>query len=344
MLRRRQFMRWACAAATMGAAVRADAQPRTEKSRVVVALQGGTAMDELPLLVGQRLGFFEEEGVHLDILTHPGPLWSSGAVPAPGVDVVAGPFEQTLWMQAYGHSVVSFVQLARVPQVVLGISPATSAGLAAPKDLAGQDIGVPGLGSLSHLVAQLLLQRAGLKPADARFVEVGDAGAARQAYRSGRVQVLSHTDPVISALEQTGQLRIIADTRVLRDTEQLYGGPVPATCLSAPAAFVEEHPRTCQALANGVVHALKWLQTAGPSDIVRTVPESHMHGDRALYLAAFSKMRQSLSVDGTLPDGGALHTLRALTRLQGEVEFQRIDPARTTTNVFALRAKARFRA
>jgi NitT/TauT family transport system substrate-binding protein len=77
---------------------------------------------------------------------------------------------------------------------------------------------------------------------------------------------------------------------------------------------------------------------------VRTVPETHMQGDRALYLAAFSKMRQSLAVDGTLPDGGALHALRALVKLQGEVEFERIEPARTYTNAFALRAKARFRA
>jgi ABC-type nitrate/sulfonate/bicarbonate transport system substrate-binding protein len=67
---------------------------------------------------------------------------------------------------------------------------------------------------------------------------------------------------------------------------------------------VQKNPNTCQALANAIVHGLKWLQTAGPSDIIKTVPEGYLLGDRALYLASFNKVREAISLDGMIPDEG----------------------------------------
>jgi hypothetical protein len=50
---------------------------------------------------------------------------------------------------------------------------------------------------------------------------------------------------------------------------------MPAGCLYAPDHdFVQKHPNTCQALATAIVQGLKWMQTAGPSDIIKTVPEA----------------------------------------------------------------------
>ena len=42
-----------------------------------------------------------------------------------------------------------------------------------------------------------------------------------------------------------------------------------------------------QALANAIVRADKWIQAAGPSEIIATVPESFLLGDRAVYIDAF---------------------------------------------------------
>ena len=56
-----------------------------------------------------------------------------------------------------------------------------------------------------------------------------------------------------------------------------------------PEAFLKKNPNTSQALANAMVRALKWIQKAGPADIVKVVPESFLLGDRALYIEAFQK-------------------------------------------------------
>lgn len=79
---------------------------------------------------------------------------------------------------------------------------------------------------------------------------------------------------------------------------------MPAACLYAPLEFIQKNPNTCQAMANAIVHGLKWLQTAGPSDIIKTVPENYLLGDRGLYLASFSKVRDAIALDGILPEEG----------------------------------------
>ena len=96
--------------------------------------------------------------------------------------------------------------------------------------------------------------------------------------RSGQIDAISNTDPVMTMLEQKGDVKIVSDTRTLKGTRDVFGGPMPAACLYAPVDFIQKNPNTCQALANAIVHGLKWLQTAGPSDIIRTVPETYLLG------------------------------------------------------------------
>ena len=108
----------------------------------------------------------------------------------------------------------------------------------------------------------------------------------------------------MTMLEQKSEVRIVHDTRTLKGTQEVFGGPMPAGCLYASSDFVQKNPGTCQVLANAVVHSLKWLQTAGPSDMIKTVPESYLLGDRALYLAACNKVREAISPDGMFPDEG----------------------------------------
>jgi len=194
------------------------------------------------------------------------------------------------------------------------------------------------------LVANLVLSRAGVKSGEVSYVGVGTSSAALSALRTGQIDAMSNTDPVMTMLEQRGEVKIISDTRTLKGTQDVFGGPMPAACFYAHAEFVQKHPNTCQAMASAVVHALKWLQTAGPSDIIKTVPDTYLLGDRALYLASFNKVREAISLDGMLPDDGARTALRALASFDAGLKPEKIDLARTYTNEFARRAKDRFKA
>ncbi|MHB8950611.1 MAG: ABC transporter substrate-binding protein, partial [Rhodoferax sp.] len=99
-----------------------------------------------------------------------------------------------------------------------------------------------------------------------------------------------------------------------------------------------------QALTNAIVHSLKWLQTAGPSDIIKVVPEAYFLRDRAVYLAAFNKIREAISPDGVIPEDGPQTAARVQARLDPSFKLGNIDLNKTYTNVFAVKAKQRFNA
>ena len=97
-------------------------------------------------------------------------------------------------------------------------------------------------------------------------------------------------------------------------------------------------------MTNAIVHGLKWLQTAGPGDIIKTVPESYFLNDRGMYLAAFEKVRESLSSDGVMPNDGPRTALRAMAEFDSSLREDRVRLSGTFTNEFAERAKERFKA
>ena len=97
-------------------------------------------------------------------------------------------------------------------------------------------------------------------------------------------------------------------------------------------------------MTNAIVHGLKWLQTAGPGDLIKAVPDAYLLGDRALYLASFDQVRESISIDGLMPENGPRTALRALAIFNPDIKVDKFDLTKTFTNAFARRAKERFKA
>lgn len=119
---------------------------------------------------------------------------------------------------------------------------------------------------------------------------------------------------------------------------------MPGACLLAKTDFLQRQPDVAQALTNAVVHALKWLQTAGLTDILKTVPSHHWLGDRAIYLGAFEKLRESYALDGVIAGDAVLNAWRAHVRLPNALGGTSLPLERTFTNTFATKAKNRFAA
>jgi len=344
MLQRRSFISAATATAAYVAVPRAFAQERPEKTKVSIAVGGKAAFYYLPLTISEQLGYFKAEGLDVEISDFAGGSRALQAVVGGSADVCSGAFEHTINLQAKNQFFQSIVLQGRAPQIAIGVSTKNMPAYASVADLKGKKIGVSAPGSSTNMVANLLLSRGGLKASDVSFVGVGVAAGALTALRSGQIDAISNTDPVMTMLEQKGDVKIISDTRTLKGTRDVFGGTMPAACLYASIDFVHKNPRTCQALANAIVHGLKWLQTAGPGDIIKTVPETYLLGDRALYLASFDKVREAISTDGIVPTDGPQTALNALASFDPQVKADKIDLARTYTNEFARRAKDRFKA
>ena len=320
------------------------AQAKLEKSKIAIAVGGKAGFYYLPLTIAEQLGYFRDEGLEVEISDFAGGAQALQAVVGGSADVVSGAYEHTINMQSKNQFFLAFVLQGRAPQIAIGVSTKTMPGYKTPADLKGKKIGVSAPGSSTNMVANLVLSRAGLKAEDVSFVGVGTSAGALAALRSGQIDAISNIEPVMTMLEQKGDVRIITDTRTLKGTVEVFGGNMPAACLYAGAEFIQKNPRTTQALANAIVHALKWLQTAGPGDIIKTVPEPYFLGDRALYLASFNKVHEAIALDGLIPEDGTRTALKALASFEPAVKADKIVLAKTFTNEFARKAKDKFKA
>ena len=318
------------------------AQGAPEKKDVHISVGGKAGLYYLPLTIAEQLGYFKAEGLDVTIVDFAGGTQALRAVIGGSADVTSGAFEHTVNMQAKGQKLRAFVLQGRAPQIVLGVNPKTMPAFKAVADLRGKKIGVTAPGSSTNVMVNFILAKAGLKPSDVSIIGVGAAQGAVAAMRSGQIDALSNLDPVISLLQRSGDLKIISDTRNVAEAEKVFGGPMPAACLYAPQPFIDKNPLTVQALANAMVRADKWIQAAGPGEIIKAVPESYLLGDRAVYIDAFLAAKGALSPDGLFPDKGAETALRALASIDAEIAKAQLDLAAVWTNDFVKRAYAKY--
>jgi NitT/TauT family transport system substrate-binding protein len=337
---RRQFI--ACAPALTALATTASQAQALEKPRLTLAVGGKNLLYYLPLTIAEQRGYFKTEGLEVTIVDFAGGSRALQALVGGSADVVSGAFEHTVNMQPKGQRLRAFVLQGRAPQIVLGINPKTMPGYKTVADLKGKKVGVTAPGSSTNVMLNFALAKVGLKPSDVSVIGVGTAQGAVAAMRAGQIDAMSNLDPVITMLQRSGDLKVVTDTRIVAEADRLFGGPMPAGCLYAQQSFIDKNPLTVQALANAMVRASKWIQAAGPGDIINAVPENYLLGDRAVYIDAFLATKGALSPDGMFPDKGADTARRALASIDTEIAKAQIDLAAVFTNDFVKKANAKY--
>ncbi len=319
-------------------------QAQIEKRDVHIAVGGQASFYYLPLTVAERLGYFKEEGINLKLSDFAGGAVALRAVVGGSADVVSGAYEHTISLQSKKQYFQAFVAQGRLPQIAFGVVSAKAAGIKSFKDLKGLKIGVSAPGSSTHNLVKQLLTKGGLDPnKDVAIIGVGLGATAINAIKSGQIDAISNTDPVITKLEQDNSIKVLADTRTLKGTEAVWGAALPAGVLHAPIEFVQKNPNTVQALANAIVRADKWIAKASATDVAKVVPESYLLGDRALYLFSYDKVKEAISRDGLISDAGAKATVHALAAFDPSIKPSEIDLARTYTNQFAMKANQKYK-
>jgi NitT/TauT family transport system substrate-binding protein len=339
-------MRRALAAAVAGlfliaAAVLASAQDvKPELSRVRLAVGGKPALFYLPLTVTERLGYFRDAGLDVEISDFPGGARALQALIGGSADVVTGAFDHTIQMQAKNQPIVAVVELGQFPGYVLGVLTSKAQAYRSPADLKGMKIGVTAPGSSTHFMVQHLMVTHGLKRDDASFVGIGASASAVAAVQRGEIDAIVNVDPVISILESRGLIKVVADTRTLGGTREVFGGAYPAAVLYAQRAFIDEKPRTTQALVNALVRGLKWIAGRSAAEVAAVMPSEYALGDNALYERSIGKSLPMYSRDGRFARDAADTAYTVLKAFDPDVGSAKIDVSTTYTNAFVEKVPA----
>lgn len=338
MTTRRMFTAGAAGLATLALAPGAMAQA-LEKPKLTIGVGGKPLLYYLPLTIAETRGFFREEGLQVETNDFGGGSRALQALLGGSVDLVTGAYEHTIRMQTKGQDVRAVLELGRFPGIVLAVRKDRAGQIKGPADLKGAKIGVTAPGSSTNFFVNFLMAKAGVNPKDAAFIGVGTGLSAVAAMKKGEIDAISNLDPVISKLETDGDIVVMADTRTEAGTKAIFGGANPAAVVYMRNDFIERHPNTTQAIVNAFHKALRWIATASPDDIAKSVPETYYLGDRALYVRAVKASLETYSRDGIIRLDGMRSALGMLKEFDDELKNVRDeDLPRTFVERFARKA------
>ena len=340
---RSKFLQGAAAAIAALAMLAATSNAaELEKKQLIIAM-GGKSLYYLPLTIADKLGYFREEGLDVTIADFAGGSKAAQALLGGSADIAAGSYEYAITLKAKGMDIEGIVLLGRYSGMALAVDKKKMAGYKSPRDLKGFVVGLTAPGSSTNMFLNNLLVKNGLQPSDVSVVGVGTTSGAIAAVKKGSVDAIVNLDPVITKLERDGDVVVVADARNAEGMTQVYGGPYMAGCLFATSQFTERYPNTAQALANAMVHALRWLRDAPPDRVLDTVGPEYYGEDRALYKDALAKNIGSFLHDGSFTAEGAQGAYAVLNAFDPALKGAKIDLARTYTNRFVQAAGQKYK-
>jgi len=320
----------------------AFAQGKIEKNKIVVAAGSTAGFYSLPLTITDRLGYFKQAGLDVEILDFPGGTKAAQALIGGSADVVSGAYEHAIHLQPKGQILTTFVLMGAYPGLAIGLNPDKAKTYKSPKDLKGLKIGVTSPGSGTHQLINFLLVKEGLKPEDVSIIGVGSGAGAVGAMERGDIDAISNIDPVMTQVTNSGRAVIIYDLRTKAGTEAVFGAVVPSAAIYTSEAFIQKNPNTIQAFTDAMVRGLKWLKQATPEQLALVVPPEWIKVNKDFYLAAFKNQREVFSADGFISIKGAEKQLEIVRAYSAEVRAFNVDISRTYTNKFVESANKRL--
>ncbi len=330
----------ACAGTAPTAAPAADDRPATpssapERRKLTIGVGGQELFIYLPLTLAQRLGYFEQAGLDVEIVNFQGGGKALEALVGGGVDAVVGFYDHAIESQPKGIAVTMIVVYDRYPGIVLLADPVAAPDVRGFADLRGQTVGITSFGSSTHFTLNYLLARAGIGQDEVAVVQIGTGSASVAAMENGKVAVGMFLDPAATRLLEAGRARVVWDTRSEHDTVAAFGGPYPAGGMYTTRQRLEQLPNAMQAAVDASLRALGWIQDHSAADIADRMPPDFYGGDRRLYVDSLAASLALFSPDGRMPESGPASVLDVLKLSDPAVkDAPSIDLAATYTNRF----------
>ena len=304
-----------------------------EPSTIRVAVGGQTQFIYLPLTLADRLGYFKDEGLSVQISDLRGGSEALAALMGGSVDMVTGFYEHTIRARAQGKHLVMVVLFDRYPGLVMMVGKQHSHEVHSIKDLVGKPVGVTAPGSSTDQLVKYILRQNNLEPHSIPVV-TGGTSTMVAALQQDRVWAGVTVDPFASRLERDGIAKVLYDTRTEQGTVDIFGGPWPAGGFYTTAEFIEQRRPVVQSMVNAGVRALRYLKEHSAEEVASVMPESFWAGDRDQYVASLRANLAMFSPDGLMPDDGPPNVLKTLSLVDEKVAAAKIDLQETYDNRF----------
>jgi NitT/TauT family transport system substrate-binding protein len=330
----RRLICWVLGACALLAAV-----PTRAGEQMIIMVGGAEKQIYLPATLAQRLGYFREQGLDVEMQSESSGVSATDVLLAGAAHGVIGAYDHTIDLQAKGKSVQSVVQFTISPGEVELVAARMADRIRSPADFHGRNLGVTGLGSSTSFLTQYLASLHNLKPTDLTLVPVGSGQTFIDALRQGRIDAGMTTEPTASRLLSSGQALLLVDLRTPEATQKALGGLYPFACLYMETHWVSGHREQTQKLANAFVKALHFISTHSAAEIAAQLPPEYFAGNRPLYIQSLAQGKSMFTPDGVMPPSGPATVLKVLSAVNSSVRRKAIDLRETYTSDFVNAAR-----
>lgn len=306
----------------------------TSRPHLVIMVSGTAKIIYLPAILTQRLGYFRDEGLDVELVSRPAGVDAENELLTGSAQGVVGFYDHTVDLQTKGREARSIVVLSNAPGQLELVSTRSPVHAKAIDDLRGYALGVTGLGSSSSFLTRYLMSQYGQKPGDYMLVPAGAEEAFIRAINDGRINAGMTTDPTASLLVATGQARPILDLRTIDGTRRALGGIYPAACLYVQTEWLQANPDLAYRLARAFVRTLHFIHSHTAEEIAQSLPPKYLGPNPRLYLQALETAQPAFSVDGRMPPDGPATVQRVLAASNAKVRGGHVELARTYTDDF----------
>ena len=333
MLNRRFLLSALAVAASLTAFAGAQAA-----EKVTIMVGGYEKQIYLPAKLTERLGYFKEEGLDVELLNQPSGVDAELQLLAGAVDGVVGFYDHCVDLQTKGKIVQSVVQFSQAPGEVILVS-TKHPEIKSMGDMKGKTVGVTGLGSSTNFLTLALAGRANVPVGDFTTLPVGAGTTFIAAMQQDKIQAGMTTEPTISRMVKTGEARVLVDMRSVEKTKAALGGTYPAASFYMDAGWVAKHKETTQKLANAFVKTMKYIHTHSAAEIADKMPPEFYVGDKDGYIKSLDEGKAMFTPDGVMPEGGPETVLAVLSGFSKNLKGKTVDLSKTYTTEFVKKAK-----
>lgn len=268
-----------------------------------------------PQYVAIENGYFEEEGLSVDLVTGFGADKTMTAVLSGEADIGFMGSEASIYTYSEGATdyVVNFAQLTqRAGNFLISREPIDKFSWSMLKGstvLGGRKGGMP------EMVFEYILKKNGLDPTtDLTINQNIDFGSTAAAFSGGQGEFSVEFEPSATALEVQGDGYVVAS---LGESS----GYVPYTAYSAKSSYMEENPETIQSFVNALQKGMDYVQTHTPEEIAKVIEPQFKETDLATITAIVTRYyNQDTWKDNLVFEEDSFDLLQNILQEAGQLE------------------------
>ena len=308
--------------------------------KVTVGIGGVGLMVYLPTALAKSKGFFEEEGLDVEILDiKGGGSQAASALIGGSVDFSANAIDHAIKAKVQKKDLVAVHSHVRLAMMALVVANKHKGEIKSIADLKGRPVGVTSPGSQTHMILGYLLAKNGVKPEDVKIIGAG-GNTMPLAIEKDSVHAGMMLDPFFTAFLKQGKGFALVDMFTIKGTQAAMGGDVQGTTLLTRPDVIAKRPAVVQKMVNALVKANKLIASSSGDAMAALLPKE-LAGDPKLYAESFEHAKEGFPPDSLVSKEGVARVIETMRVFGAVPAGVKLEPESVYDNRYVQKALGR---